>query len=80
MQSWSSASYTLDVSCPCDYPCGMPSDSPLDQRLQLVVSKEFVRQVDEWRRQQADLPNRSEAIRRLTELGLKQAPKPSKKS
>jgi hypothetical protein len=27
--------------------------------------------IDEWRRKQADLPSRSEAIRRLVELGLK---------
>jgi hypothetical protein len=27
--------------------------------------------IDEWRRKQPDLPSRSEAIRRLVELGLK---------
>ena len=27
--------------------------------------------IDEWRRQQTDLPSRTEAIRRLVELGLK---------
>jgi hypothetical protein len=27
--------------------------------------------IDEWRRKQADLPSRSEAIRQLLELGLK---------
>jgi len=27
--------------------------------------------VDDWRRKQGDLPSRSEAIRRLVELGLK---------
>ena len=27
--------------------------------------------IDEWRRQQPDLPSRTEAIRRLVELGLK---------
>jgi hypothetical protein len=27
--------------------------------------------IDEWRRVQADIPNRAEAIRRLVELGLK---------
>jgi hypothetical protein len=27
--------------------------------------------IDEWRRRQPDLPSRSEAIRRLVELGLK---------
>jgi hypothetical protein len=27
--------------------------------------------LDDWRRKQADLPSRAEAIRRLVELGLK---------
>jgi hypothetical protein len=32
--------------------------------------------IDEWRRYQPDLPSRTEAIRRLVELGLKaKAPK-----
>ena len=43
----------------------------LDQRLQLVISKEQVKAVDDWRRHQSDLPNRSQAIRRLIETGLK---------
>lgn len=42
----------------------------LDQRIQLVASKEFNRIVDEWRRKQSDLPSRSEAIRRLVQFGL----------
>jgi len=41
------------------------------ERLQMRVSKDFIRIVDAWRRKQEDLPNRSEAIRRLVELGLK---------
>jgi hypothetical protein len=49
-------------------------DEPLDQRLQLVISKGQIRTVDEWRRQQPDLPSRSEAIRRLIEAGLGKAP------
>jgi hypothetical protein len=43
----------------------------LDQRIQLVISKGLVREIDEWRRLQPDLPNRSEAIRRLVDAGLK---------
>jgi metal-responsive CopG/Arc/MetJ family transcriptional regulator len=43
---------------------------PLDQRIQLVISKGQVREIDEWRRRQPDLPSRSEAIRRLIEAGL----------
>ena len=48
-------------------------DDRLDQRLQLVTSRKWVTAVDEWRRKQPDLPSRSEAIRRLIELGLKAA-------
>jgi metal-responsive CopG/Arc/MetJ family transcriptional regulator len=44
---------------------------PLDQRIQLVISKGQLREIDEWRRLQPDLPSRSEAIRRLIEAGLK---------
>lgn len=43
------------------------------ERFQMRVSPEFFRKVDEWRRQQPDLPNRSEAIRRLVELALTKA-------
>lgn len=42
----------------------------LDQRIQLVASKQFNEEVDAWRRKQSDLPSRSEAIRRLVQLGL----------
>ena len=42
----------------------------LDQRIQLVASREFNDLVDKWRRVQADLPSRSEAIRRLVHYGL----------
>jgi hypothetical protein len=41
------------------------------ERLQMRVSKEFIQMVDAWRRKQEDLPSRSEATRRLVELGLK---------
>ena len=42
----------------------------LDQRIQLVASNEFSNIVDQWRRTQSDLPSRSEAIRRLVQMGL----------
>jgi nitrogen regulatory protein P-II 2 len=45
-------------------------DEKLDQRIQLVASTSFGKDVDDWRREQADLPSRSEAIRRLVYLGL----------
>jgi predicted DNA-binding protein len=35
------------------------------------LSPEIRARLDNWRRQQEDLPSRSEAIRRLVELGLK---------
>src|ERR1039458_408607 len=34
-----------------------------------------LKQIDNWRRQQDDLPDRPQAIRRLVELGLKVKPK-----
>jgi metal-responsive CopG/Arc/MetJ family transcriptional regulator len=37
----------------------------------LRIPPEFLKDVDNWRRRQEDLPGRSEAIRRLVELGLK---------
>jgi hypothetical protein len=41
------------------------------RRLNLVAPASWVRKIDDWRRHQPDLPNISEAIRRLVELGLK---------
>jgi metal-responsive CopG/Arc/MetJ family transcriptional regulator len=41
------------------------------ERLQMRVSPEFIKSVDNWRRKQEDLPSRSEAIRRLVEQALK---------
>jgi hypothetical protein len=38
---------------------------------QMRVTDEFVAKIDEWRRQQPDLPGRSEAIRRLVDQALK---------
>ena len=45
------------------------------QRLHMVVSADWIAKVDGWRRREADLPNLSEAIRRLVELGLDAAKK-----
>jgi len=39
------------------------------------VQPEMAKQLDDWRRLQADLPGRPEAIRRLVELALKVKPK-----
>lgn len=43
------------------------------ERFQMRVSPDFLAKIDDWRRQQPDLPNRSEAIRRLVELALRPA-------
>jgi metal-responsive CopG/Arc/MetJ family transcriptional regulator len=40
------------------------------ERLQMRVSRRFIRAVDDWRRHQPDIPSRSEAIRRLVEKSL----------
>ena len=37
---------------------------------QIRLSTSFWRKVDEWRRQQPEIPARAEAIRRLVEAGL----------
>jgi hypothetical protein len=37
----------------------------------MSVSKAFLRTVDDWRRDQVDLPSRAEAIRRMVELAAK---------
>lgn len=47
-----------------------------DKLLQMRVSEDFLRLVDDWRRQQPDIPSRSEAIRRLVEIALAAPPKP----
>jgi hypothetical protein len=44
-----------------------------DKLLQMRTTEEFIRRIDDWRRVQDDLPSRSEAIRRLIELGLEAA-------
>ncbi len=38
--------------------------------IRLLAPKSWYQRVDEWRRQQPDIPNRSEAIRRLVDRGL----------
>jgi hypothetical protein len=40
----------------------------LSFRLQIVVDAEFLAAVDGWRRKQPDVPNRSEAIRRMVKI------------
>ena len=50
-----------------------------DKVFQMRSSEEFLRRIDDWRRQQDDIPSRAEAIRRLIELGLESAKQPEVK-
>lgn len=49
------------------------TSTALTERFEMRLTKSLIEKLDEWRRQQADLPPRAEAIRRLLELGLKAA-------
>lgn len=42
-------------------------------RLNLVIAPSQVATIDAWRKEQDDLPSRSEAIRRLIDLGVQSA-------
>lgn len=46
-------------------------------QLNVRVDESFLARLDEWRRQQADLPGRPEAIRRLVDAALTRARIPS---
>jgi hypothetical protein len=50
-----------------------PKRRPAETGLAIVVrmQPDPLAQLDDWRRQQRDLPSRPEAIRRLVELGVK---------
>ena len=47
------------------------ADELKDLRIPVMMAATDVAAIDAWRRKQDDLPSRSEAIRRLVELGLK---------
>jgi hypothetical protein len=47
------------------------ADELKDLRVPVMMAAAEVAAIDAWRRKQPDLPSRSEAIRRLVELGLK---------
>lgn len=49
---------------------GRPAGVKHKHPIQIRASDEFVAAIDDWRRQQPDLPSRSEAIRRLVEKAL----------
>lgn len=48
----------------------MPGTEEFPIKFQFAISEDLDAVIDEWRRQQPKPPNRSEAIRRLVELGL----------
>ena len=45
------------------------------ERIHMVAPSSWVKKVDDWRRREPDLPNLSQAIRRLVEMGLESAKK-----
>lgn len=45
-----------------------------DKQFQMRASADFLARIDEWRREQPDIPGRAEAIRRLVEIALRGAP------
>jgi hypothetical protein len=47
------------------------ADELRDQRIPVMMTASDVAAIDAWRRKQEDLPSRSEAIRRLVEIGLR---------
>jgi hypothetical protein len=47
-----------------------PTDNPLNRLLQLRVSDDFLKAIDEFRSSQRPIPSRSEAVRQLATLGL----------
>jgi hypothetical protein len=48
----------------------MPKPKSFPNKILIGFSDEHLKTLDQWRRKQADMPTRSEAIRRLVELGL----------
>ena len=46
----------------------MPQEK--DRSFQMRVTDDWLKQIDEWRRDQPDLPGRAEAVRRLIAIGL----------
>lgn len=50
------------------------------KRIQLLLTDDMVERIDEWRRQQKELPDRNTAIRQLIEAQLQAAGLGSKQS
>jgi hypothetical protein len=58
---------------------GRPTDEPKTHQLQIRVSAEFLKKLDEWRAQQRPIPSRTEAIRLLTEAEIEAVEKKGKR-
>jgi metal-responsive CopG/Arc/MetJ family transcriptional regulator len=50
-------------------PPRLETDSPA-QRVQIIAPPSWLARIDEWRRKQPSIPNRSEAIRILVDRAL----------
>jgi len=50
---------------------GRPEGRSQGRPFQMRVNDRFLSLVDEWRRQQPDIPMRSEAVRRMVEIAAK---------
>lgn len=53
-------------------PATMDGMSPAQshERHQIIIATELMRRIDDWRRKQPEIPNKSEAIRKLVEIAL----------
>lgn len=45
--------------------------NPKDTQLQMRVSIDWVREIDEWRKQHDIIPSRADAVRQLLAIGMK---------
>jgi hypothetical protein len=52
-----------------------PKIDERSRRLNVIMPEALVKKIDDWRRHQPELPNISEAIRRLCEIGVEAAKK-----
>jgi len=52
----------------------LPRPQKYPQKVLIGFTEEQIAAIDEWRRTQNDLPNRSEAVRRLVERALDEKP------
>jgi hypothetical protein len=58
----------------------IPAMADKNSRFELRTSTEFLQAIDDWRRQQPEIPSRADAIRRLVELGIEAEKSRAKKA